>query len=210
MQADPTLAQRILDTALELGEQRGWDAVHLRDVAAAMDITLADIQQRYPHKDALAEAWFDRAESTMVASANTPDWLELSPRDRLFRAIWSWLDALGAHKAVTAAMLRYKLQPDHIHLQVQGLLRVSRTVQWIRETAALPDAGWRRELQEIALTGIYLATVARWLNDDSPDSTATRSMLDRVLANAERAVLRTDFPGSHGGGGKADPGSWTS
>lgn len=210
MQADPNLARRILDTALELGEQRGWDALHLHEVAAAMDITLADIHRCYPDKDTLAEAWFDRAESAMIATANTPHWLELGPRDRLFRTIWTWFDALAPHKAVTAAMLRYKLQPDHVHLQVQGLLRVSRTVQWIRETAALPESGWRRELQEIALTGIYLATVARWLNDNSPDSAETHRLLDRLLANGEWAALRLDSSGSNSRRGSVDPFSWTS
>ena len=199
MQADPNIAQRILDTALELGEQCGWDALHLHDIAAAMDVTLADIQQCYPNKDALAEAWFDRAELALIATANTPGWLELSPRERLFRTISSWFEALAVHKKVTAAMLRYKLQPDHVHLQVQGLLRISRTVQWIRETAALPETGWRRELQEIALTGVYLAAVARWLSDDSPDQTATRDLLDRMLAFVESAALRIDFPGGSGG-----------
>lgn len=190
MNTESDLAQAILDTALELAERRGWDALHLHEIAAAMDITVADIQPCYPHKDALAEAWFDRAEAALVATAGSSGWLELKPRERLFRTISSWLDALAAHKAVTAAMLHYKLQPDHPHLQAQGALRVSRTVQWIRETAALPEAGWRRELQEIALTGIYLATLARWLNDDSPDAAATRDLLDRLLAGAERAALR--------------------
>jgi len=210
MQADSNLARRILDTALELGDQRGWDALHLHDVAAAMDITLADIRRCYPDKDSLAEAWFDRAESAMIAMADTPHWLELSPRDRLLRATWAWFDALAPHKAVTAAMLRYKLQPDHVHLQVQGLLRVSRTVQWIRETAVLPEAGWRRELQEIALTGIYLATVARWVNDSSPNSTETHRFLRRLLANGEWAARRLDSSGRSSGRGNADPFAWTS
>jgi len=210
MQADPNLARRILDTALEIGEQRGWDALLLHDVAAAMGITLADIHRYYPDKDTLAETWFDRAESAMIATANAPHWLELSPRDRLFRTIWSWFDALAPHKGVAAAMLRYKLQPDHVHLQVQGLLRVSRTVQWIRETAALPESGWRRELQEIALTGIYLATLARWLNDKSPDSVETRRLLDRLLANGEWAARRLDSSGRSSVRGNADPFAWTS
>jgi len=190
MTANRELAGGILDTALELGEQRGWDALHLHDVAEVMGITVADIRKCYPYKDALAEAWFDRAEAALVAAAETPGWMDLSPRQRLFCAIVSWLDALAPHKRLTGAMLRYKLQPDHVHLQAKGLVRVSRTVQWIRETACLPEIGWRRELQEIALTGIYLSTVAHWLRDDSPGATRTHDFLDRLLANAEQAALK--------------------
>lgn len=190
MDPNHELAQRILDTALTLGERDGWDALHLHEIAATLGIAVADIQHCYPHKDALAEAWFDRAEAALVAAATTPAWLDLSPRQRLFHVIVQWLDALAVHKGLTAAMLRYKLQPDHVHLQAQGLLRISRTVQWLRETAALPEAGWRRELQEIALTGICLVTFAHWLGDNSPGAEKTRALLDRLLATAEHMALQ--------------------
>lgn len=184
------LAQRILDVALDLGEQHGWDSLHLYEIAQAMGITLADIQQHYEQKDALAEAWFARADAAMLAVAETPGWTELSARLRVARAIFAWLDALAPHRRLTAAMLRYKFQPEHLHLQVGGLLRISRTVQWIRETAGLPSAGWRRELEEVGLTGIYLSTFACWLNDDTPGATRAHAWLERLLAKVERAALQ--------------------
>jgi AcrR family transcriptional regulator len=187
---DAGQAQDILDTALDLGETRGWDALHLYDIAQAMDITLNDIRRHYDQKDAIAEAWFGRADAALLAAAETPGWLALDARTRLARALFAWLDALAPHRRLTAAMLRYKFQPEHLHLQLRGLLRVSRTVQWLREAAGLPTAGWRRELEEAALTAIYLSTFARWLNDGSADSARTRAFLDRLLALAERAALR--------------------
>ena len=184
------LRRRILDTALEMGEQRGWDAVHLHEVARAVGASLADVRQLYEHKDALAEAWFDRADAAMLAMAETPGWLELSPRERLHRAICAWLDALAPHRRLTMTMLRYKFQPEHVHLQVMGVMRVSRTVQWIRDVAHLPEVGWRREAGEAALTSIYLCTFARWLTDGSAGCEATRRLLDGLLAMAERTALR--------------------
>jgi len=89
-------------------------------------------------------------------------------------------------------MLRYKLQPDHLHLQGAALMRISRTVQWIRETAPLPAVGRRREIEEVVLTGIFLSTVGCWLSDESPDTGRTRAWLERRLAWAERMALR--FP----------------
>jgi AcrR family transcriptional regulator len=184
------LRTKILDTALELGERRGWDAVHLHELAQALDITVADIQRHFEGKDAIAEAWFDRADVALLAAPQTPGWQELPVRERLQRAILAWLSALAPHRRLTAQMLRYKLQPEHIHLQALGLTRISRTVQWIREAALLAEVGWRRELQEAALTAIYLSTFAYWLNDDSPQSERTRALLERLLATAERAALR--------------------
>lgn len=185
--ADPR--RRILDAALALGEQRGWDAVHLHEVASAAGVTLAELLRHFEHKDALAEAWFDRADAALHALPQSPGWQALRPRDRVHRAVFAWLDALAAHRRLTFQMLRYKFQPEHLHLQAQGIVRISRTVQAMREVAGLPEVGWRRELGEAALTSIYLSTFARWLADGSPGASATHAFLDGLLARAERAAL---------------------
>ena len=180
----------ILASALELGEQRGWDGVHLHEVAQRAGVTLAELLCHFEHKDALAEAWFDRADAAMLALPQTAGWLTLSPRERLDRAIFAWLDELAPHRRLTGAMLRYKFQPEHLHLQAQGVVRISRTVQSMREAARLPEVGWRRELGEAALTTIYLSTFARWLADGSPGASATHAFLDGLLSVAERAALK--------------------
>ena len=194
-QARAAPAQRalILDAALRLAERRGWDAVHLHDVAATLGLTLAEMHRHFRDKDALAEAWFDRADAALLKVPERPGWAALSPRQRLHDALYAWLDALAPHRALTRDMLGYKLQPEHLHLQALGLLRVSRTVQWLREAALLPAAGWRREAQEVALTALYLATFACWLADASPASARTQALLDRLLRLAERTALRLGF-----------------
>lgn len=182
-------AERILDTALALGERDGWDELHLHDIARVLGITLADIHRHYGQKDDLAEAWFDRADRALLAVSATPGWDALSPRERLFRVIMAWLDALAPHRRLTAAMIGYKLHPEHLHFQAHGITRISRTVQWIREAACLPTTGLRRELEEAVLTTTYLITFTRWLRDDSPNTQHTRALLDRLLAGAERTAL---------------------
>jgi len=182
-------AERILDAALALAERIGWDALHLYQLADELQIGLADLGEHFDSKDALAERWFDRADRALLAAPEAPGWQACSVRERLHRAIFCWFDALAAHRRPTVAMLRYKLQPDHLHLQALGLTRVSRTVQWIREVAGLPSVGWRRELEEVALTAIYLASFAHWLADDSPGAERTGRFLDRQLRRAERVAL---------------------
>jgi ubiquinone biosynthesis protein COQ9 len=189
METPGARAQDILDAALDLGEQRGWDELHLHDLAHALNIPLAAIAEHYTSKDAIAEAWFDRADAALLALPETPDWRARPVTERLHSAMFAWFDALGAaHRGVTRAMLRYKLRPEHLHLQALGVARVSRTVQWIREVACLPTSGWRQELEEAVLTGIYLSTFACWLTDDTAGSERTHAMLDRLLAGAERGA----------------------
>lgn len=187
-------ADEILDTALRLGDARGWDSLHLHEIARELDIPLSGIHRHFRQKDDLAEAWFDRADQVLLAVSERPGWAVLPARERLFQAIMAWLDALRPHRRLTRAMLGYKLHPEHLHFQAHGLTRISRTVQWIREAALLPTTGMRQEVEEVALTSIYLATFGRWLRDESPDSTATRKLLQRLLQTAERMAR--------------DPGRW--
>ena len=183
-------AEQILDAALFLGEQRGWDAVHLYDIADYMSIGLGDIERHYRNKDEVAEAWFRRADNALAACGNEPGWMSLSVRERLSRATRAWFTALEPHKSLTVEMLRYKVQPDHIHLMIQGVLRISSTVQWVREAARVPSKGLRRELEEPALTAIFLSTLGLWVMERTPGTPRTWKWLEARLVDAERIALR--------------------
>lgn len=182
---DP-LGKSIVDTALDLAEQSSWEAVRLHDIADRLDLTLDTIRQYFAEKEALVEAWFDRADQAMLTAATADSFQDLSPRQRLHRLIMAWLEALAPHHRVTRQMILGKLEPGHLHIQIPGLLRVSRTVQWFREAAQRDGTHVRRALEETGLTTIYLLTFSCWLRDTSPDFEHTRRFLDRRLALAER------------------------
>ena len=179
-------ADEIVNCTLELAEQRSWEAVRLHDIAAVLDIGLNDIRRYFREKEEIAEAWFDRADRAMLDAAKTPDFPTLDTRQRLQCLILAWLGALAAHKRVTREMIYNKLEPGHLHVQIPGLLRVSRTVQWLREAAGRDATFARRALEETGLTTIYLMTFAFWLHDDSPDARRSTCFLERRLSEAER------------------------
>jgi AcrR family transcriptional regulator len=189
-QRDGGEAELILDAALSLGEQRGWDDVHMYDIADHMQIGLAEIERHFRNKDEIAEAWFRRADRAIASCAGEPGWMELGVRERISRAIRAWFGALERHKGLTVAMLRYKVQPDHIHLVIKGVLGTSSTVQWVREAARVPSTGLRRELEEPALTAIFLSTLALWLLESTPGTPRAWAWLEARLADAERVALR--------------------
>lgn len=195
MQVEPPLARTaILDVALRLAERRSWDGLHLYDVAHEMGVNLAEIQRHYADKDQLAEALFDRADEALFRVGERPGWRQMPLQQRLHDAISAWLAALAPHRPVVREMLGYKMQPEHVHLQVMGVMRISRTVQWIREVAMVPAAGWRRELAEAVLTSTYLATFACWLFDDSMGARRTHALLDRLLRTAGYGAKALAFP----------------
>ena len=175
----------IVDAAIELAESSSWEAVRLFDVAVKMKISLDDIRFHFREKEELVDAWFDRADSAMLKMSENVDFLALSHQERLNDLILVWLKALSVHRNVTRQMIGAKLEPGHVHIQIPAIMRVSRTVQWVREAAQRDATYVRRALEETALTTIYLATFVYWMNDASNDSQNTREFLRHKLQFAE-------------------------
>ncbi len=184
-QIDNSMAERILDAAIRQAELSSWESLRLHHIAIELGITLEDVHRYYRQKDDLVEAWYDRADRAMLSDAASPDYLRLSPRERFHRSIMCWLDAMEKHRRVSRDMLMYKFELGHVHLQVLGLLRISRTVQWILESARRDTIHLRRVVEETALTSIYLASFGHWLFDNSHHSEKTRQFLNRLLRRAE-------------------------
>lgn len=171
----------IVDTAIALAEQTSWEAVRLFDVAAKLNITLEDIRLHFREKEELVDAWFDRADSHMLKESQAEGFLDLSSQQRIHHLIMAWLDALAVHRKVTREMIGAKLEFGHIHIQIPGVMRISRTVQWVREAAQRDATFVRRALEETALTTIYLMTFVFWMRDESENSRYTRQFLERKL-----------------------------
>lgn len=181
---DEELAARIVDTAIAMAEEEGWDNVRLRRVADALGITLAELGHHFRDLDAVADAWFGRARAAMLAPLE-PEFAGLAARERLKILIWRWFDALAPHREVTVQMLRTKMWPYHPHHYVPMIFNLSRTIQWLRDAASLDAGGRRRQIEEIGLTGLFLATLAVWSRDDTLGQERTRRFLDRRLARAD-------------------------
>ncbi|MBL0951458.1 MAG: TetR/AcrR family transcriptional regulator [Pseudomonas sp.] len=182
MKKKPTDPAHILDTALQLADACGWERLHLFEVAAVLDIGLDDIARHYRDKDDLVEVWFDRADQAMLNHAGNPDLPGLNAEQRLESCLLTWLDSLAAHRAVTAQMLLYKLEPGHLHLQVLGLMRISRTVQWWREAAGRQSLHLHRIAEETLLTNAYLRSFVHWLRHPEEDAVTFRAFLRGQLS----------------------------
>jgi ubiquinone biosynthesis protein COQ9 len=171
----------IVNAAIVLGERSSWEAVRLFDIAAELNISLEEIRLHFREKEELVDAWFDRADSHMLKESQSESFQDLSSQQRIHHLIMAWLDALAAHRQVTRQMIGAKLELGHIHIQIPGLMRISRTVQWVREAAYRDATFARRAFEETALTTIYLVTFVFWMRDESENSRRTRQFLEHKL-----------------------------
>lgn len=182
----PLDIQHILDHALPLAEHTGWEGLQLTALANSLNSSVAELARVVTQKDQLADAWFDRADEAMF---NTDLAGGSDAAEKLELAIRSWLNALAPYQQLTRQMLYYKLEPGHVHLQAAALLRISRTVQWLRELAGLQATGPRRIAQELALSGLFVSVFISWLTDTSPAQTTTLNRLKLALAAFNSLIL---------------------
>ena len=184
-----TVRDRIVDTALELGQESGWANVRLYQVAERAGVPLATIGTEFRDLDALANAWFARALSAVEQIP--PQALGGQPApERLHLVIMRWFDALAPHREVTGEMLRAKLYPSHPQHWVPLVFDLSRLVHWFLDAARIASTGRARQMAEVGLTAIFLGSLRVWLRDDSAGSERTRSYLRRQLTAADRWLTR--------------------
>ena len=186
---DSETAEKILEAALALAEEESWDSLRLRRVAERLDLTMAEVARHYRDLDALADAWFGRARAAMLAPP-PEGFAELAAQERLHLVLMRWFDALAEHRTVTGQMLSTKLYPSHPHHWVPMVFNLSRTIHWLRDAAGLDAGGRRRQIEEVGLTGLFLATLAVWVRDESEGQERTRIFLARNLERADRVLGR--------------------
>ncbi len=180
------IESEVVSAALDIADAEGWGAVRLHRIADRIGLPLERIGARFRDVDAIADCWFARARTALLATAEAALADRTGP-ERLAIAIERWLDALEPHRRVTLQMLRAKLYPSHPQHWVPLVFSLSRLVHDILDVARLDGDGRRRQAQEVTLTLVMLATLAQWARDRSEGAERTRAGLRRRL---RRAVLQ--------------------
>ena len=179
-------AQRLLAAALAEAERHGWQGFQMRQAARRAGLTAARARAHFAHREDLADAWLAGADAAMLNVANALD--GAAPAERLSGTLLAWLDHLSAHRRVAAQIFAGRLYPFHPHDVVRQVLWTSRTVQWWREAAGRPPDVPLRQVEEIALTWIFAATLVHWSRDASPGQARTRRFLVSALGAAGHAA----------------------
>jgi AcrR family transcriptional regulator len=191
-QAKPAdLPGRVFEAALKLAAERGLSAIALADIAAAAELSLADLYAAYPSKTAILEALSRDIDRRVLAGAEI-DATE-TPRDRLFDVLMRRFDALAAYRDGLAAIAR-DARRDPV-MVLCGAGQLLRSMAAMLETAGISSAGLAGALRTKGLAGIYLATLRDWFRDDTADKAKTMAALDGRLRRAESCAKWLDRRG---------------
>ena len=134
-----TIEQRVVDAALAIAAEVGWEQVRLSTIADRTELPLAEIGRHFRDVDAIANAWFARARLAMLALPAE----ELAGRpadERIALAFGAWLDSLAPHRRVAAEILRHKLYPPirTIGCRWSSTCRGSCTICWTWRGCRVP------------------------------------------------------------------------
>ena len=183
------IRRKIIDAALSCAVEVGWGNVSLKMIAATADTSLGKVYANYPSKTAIVAAIMDETTSTVIDRSDLSA-LEEPIHDRLLDTILRRFDAMEENKAAITSILRVTMLDPLGSLSL--LPKFLNAMTWTLESAGISTAGLAGKLRVKGLATIYLAALAVWIDDDTPDLAKTMAFLDRRLKQAIR--LSTFLP----------------
>jgi AcrR family transcriptional regulator len=170
--------RRVIDAAFELGAERGYDAVQMRDVSASANVSLATIYRYFSSKDHLLAAamteWTAKLQARVAQSPPRGD----TAADQLVDVLGRACRAMARQPKLSAALVRALSSAD------PGVQQSADQVQrQIRSMAAgiLVDLDAELQSDIMAVLGhVWYSTLVAWANG--------RIDFDAVVAELERAV----------------------
>jgi AcrR family transcriptional regulator len=174
---------KILDAALQLFRDAGFDSATMRDIAAKAGVATGAAYYYFASKDAIVMAFYERAwremQPLIEAAAAGAHGLEA----KLRAIIRVKLEYFSANRAVLRALLRTGADPKHPLSPFSAETGEIRDgdIAWFRR--AIEDGGVRvpRDLAPHlpgALWFLQMGVIFFWVTDDSPNQARAHRLLD--------------------------------
>ena len=183
----------ILNTAMRLFEERGYDQTTMRAIAQEAGVSVGNAYYYFAAKEQLVHGFYDRlaAEHAEVALAAVRDVTDLADRIRL--VLTTWLDVAEPYHAFAAQFFRNAADPSsplspfsaESAAARETVIDLHRTV--LSGSNLRYDAEIGRIMPEL-LWLHHLALVLYWAHDRTPQAERTRRLAVRTSGTVAKAV----------------------
>jgi AcrR family transcriptional regulator len=187
--------EHILDTALGLFVEKGYDATTMRDIAAAADCSLGLTYRYFARKEDLVLSLYQRLAQELEAEVRV---LPAAPlANRFEQAMRAKIALVAPYRDAFGSLMGAALTPQSGVAVLGGSTSdIARHVGnvFLTVVTGATDAPRERQARQLAtvLYAIHLALLLFWLHDRSPDHRASDDLLKLVRDTLAliRPVLR--------------------
>ena len=176
--------RQILDTALTLFRERGFEETTIRDIASRAGLSLGAAYYYFKSKEAIVGAYYDYTHHEHLVRARQAFAAGGGLRERLRAALHAKIDIVQEDRRLLRALFRFGGYPEHPLSWFGPGTREQRqlSVDVFAEALSgerLPDDV--REAAPMLLWTLHMGVLLYFLYDDSPNQRRTRKLIDAAV-----------------------------
>ncbi len=184
-------SKKIIDSALHLAVEQGWEYTSLRDIAEHAGISASDLYDAIDDKSDILTMLGRAIDKKLLDDIDVSGDNSDSERERLFDLMMDRYEALNEHRDGVCAILEsFKCDPKQVIISMPHLCR---SMSWMLEISGIEISGISGAIKVTGLTGVYIKVLMVWIKDDSEDLSKTMAYLDKTLERADRAAKLLGF-----------------
>ncbi|HWC96518.1 MAG TPA: TetR/AcrR family transcriptional regulator [Candidatus Sulfopaludibacter sp.] len=190
---------RILESALELFRQEGFDTATMRSIALKADVATGAAYYYYPSKDAIVMDFYRRSCTEMQPKIEAALENVKGLEGRLRALIGVKLAHFAPNRGVLRALLRNGADPKHPLSPFSPETREIRDIDLAWFQRILVDCGMRipRDL-EPRLPGVLwffqMGVIFFWVIDESPEQSRTAQLLELSTKSVAALIRLSGLP----------------
>ncbi|WP_318271846.1 TetR family transcriptional regulator [Microbispora triticiradicis] len=193
----------IVETALRLFRERGYEATTMRAIAAEAGVSVGNAYYYFTSKEQLVQAYYDRAQASHEAACHEVFAAERSFAGRLGGVLREWVRISEPYHEFAVKFFKHAAEPSNplSPFSAESAPARESAIALYREvvdgSAGRMDDELREELPEL-LWMLWMGVVLFWVHDASPGCARTHRLIDRVVPLVDRLVALSHLPGIKG------------
>ena len=192
--------ERVLESALELFREHGYDATTMRMIAEAAGVSLGNSYYYFPSKDHLVQAFYWRIYEQRVAAVADRLAGERDLLRRLRIAVLGLLDVVGPYHRASATMFRTAADPSSPLNPFSASSAPTRraSIEFLREVVRGSDVRLPRDVAPVLphLLNLYeLGVILFWVNDRSAGQRRSYELVEDSTDAIVRLLSLSAMPG---------------
>ena len=189
----------IIDAALRLFRERGYDATTMRAIAAEAGVSVGNAYYYFESKEHLVQGFYDRAQIDHAAAARPVLDAETDLTTRIVGVGEAWLEVMEPYRPFAGKFFKNAAEPTSPLSPFSAEstpARVAAIALWdevLTGSDAKIPRRLRADLPEL-LWLYFMGMVLFWVHDPTADVSATSRVLHRTAPLVVRAIALTRLP----------------